>query len=97
MTCTAQVYVCLDICVEFCVWDGTANKQSLEVSYADLSERYQVLAVWIADVPRVLLEIFHKAAREVVLDDFPDFSHIHSEIFVRMAGLPITDQIRDLR
>mmetsp|Transcript_31335 Transcript_31335/g.43462 ORF Transcript_31335/g.43462 Transcript_31335/m.43462 type:complete len:877 (+) Transcript_31335:109-2739(+) len=74
-----------------------ANKQSLEISYLHLSEAEAVLAIWVADAPAELLPIFSQVAKEVVLSHYGNYDQIHQDIFLRIAGLPIIDQIRDIR
>lgn len=74
-----------------------ANKQSLEVSYLHLSHAAPILAIWVADIPKVMLEIFHEVAKQCVLRLFPDYERVHKEIFVRITHLPIVDNIRDIR
>eukprot|EP00884_Botryococcus_braunii_P021098 jgi/Botrbrau1/7672/Bobra.0159s0114.1 len=73
------------------------NKQSLEVEWAHVSAYNTLLVLWSADQPKVMLGIFHKAALEAVLDQFPDYTTIHQEVFVRFLNLPLVDSIRDLR
>ena len=43
----------------------------------------QKLALAVVDAPKIVLPILDKAAKEAVLEDWPEFVHIHSEIFVR--------------
>ena len=52
------------------------NKSSLEVSYVHLGDQAPILAIWLADVPRDMLEIFNEVLREVVLIDFPHYSQV---------------------
>ncbi len=73
------------------------NKQSLEVSYLHLSHFEPVLAIWVADAPAQVLPIFHAAARAEVHKRFRAYDAIQRDLFVRIAGLPIGDTIRDLR
>ena len=44
----------------------TANKQSLEVSYLDLSNLVPNLAIWLADAPKDMLAVFDEVADEEV-------------------------------
>lgn len=73
------------------------NSQSLEVNYVHLSQEEPLLAIWVADAPQPMLEIFNEVAQDVVLEKFPDYGRIAPEIFVRITGLPILDSIRDIR
>ena len=73
------------------------NGQSLEISYYLLSNFSPILAIWLADVPKLMLEIFNEGAFEVVKDTYPDYGLIHDELFVRITNLPVQDKLRDLR
>jgi len=73
------------------------NGASLEVSYKDLSEHSPTLAIWLADAPRDMLEIFDEIVNAVVRDDFPAYGSIVDEVKVRVRDLPIADNLRDLR
>lgn len=55
----------------------SANRSSLEVSYVHLGDQAPILAIWLADVPRDMLEIFDEVLREVVLTDFPHYSQVY--------------------
>ena len=73
------------------------NQQSLYVSYLHISQAYLDLAMLVPDCPAAVLPLFHKAARDAVLADFPEYHGIHEEVFVRITELPIEDSIRELR
>ncbi|KJE92812.1 minichromosome maintenance complex component 2 [Capsaspora owczarzaki ATCC 30864] len=73
------------------------NAESLVISYKDLVREQQILAVFVADAPLEVLKIFDEVARDVVLTSFPNYDRIHSEIHVRIAELPVVDQLRDIR
>lgn len=79
--------------------NNTANKQSLEVSWADLAnaDLCRSVAVWLADAPRPLLTLLDEALRGAVSQRYPEYRAIHEELFVRFTGLPVDDNIRDLR
>ena len=74
-----------------------ANGQSLEVSYLHLAEREPILAVWVADAPADMLAMFDEVAKQEALKLYPSYGDIHGRIFTRITGLPIMDQIRDIR
>lgn len=74
-----------------------ANKQSLEVSYTHLSAALPILAVWTADVPTQMLEIYDRVVKQISVEMFSNYDDIATEMFVRIADLPIADSIRDLR
>jgi DNA replication licensing factor MCM2 len=44
-----------------------------------------------------MLDIFHSVARNEVFAINPNYVQIHADIFVRIVGLPISDQIREIR
>lgn len=75
----------------------TDNKQSLVVDFEDLAKSMGTLASWLADVPRVMLDIFNKVALDVAVETWPEYQQLAGQVFVRIANLPIVDQIRDLR
>lgn len=54
----------------------SANSSSLEVSYVHLGDQAPILAIWLADVPRDMLEIFDEVLKQVVLDDFPHYNQV---------------------
>lgn len=62
-----------------------------------LSKGAPVLAIWLADAARPILEIFDEVAWKVVRHYFPNYESVHSHVFVRFMELPITDKLRDLR
>ena len=62
-----------------------------------LSAALPILAVWTADVPKQMLDIYDRVVKEVALDMFAGYADIVPEMFVRIADLPIADSIRDLR
>ena len=74
-----------------------ANSSSLVVSYAHIAKVQSLLAIWLTDVPRDMLQIFDEVLQSVVLQEFPHYSKISSELHVRISDLPISDKLRDLR
>jgi len=74
-----------------------ANSCTLEVSYADLSNEHPVLGLWVADAPRETLALFDAEVLRVVCHFYKGYDKIVPYIFVRISGLPILDQLRDLR
>jgi DNA replication licensing factor MCM2 len=67
------------------------------VSYLHLSQREPMLAIWVADAPADMLEIFNQVAKQEALKLYPAYEAIVKDIFVRITELPILDQIRDIR
>ena len=47
--------------------------------------------------PIKVLEIFNEAASQLVMSTFPRYSNIQEEIFVRICGLPLHEDIHALR
>lgn len=56
-------------------------------------------AIWLADQPREMLEILHKAAKDVASEEFRELfeNEEHMEVYVRITNLPIADSLRDIR
>ena len=75
------------------------NGQSFEVSYQDLSEVFRsVLAIWLADLPDMMLEIMDTVANYYVFRRlFPHYVNVHAKVFVRISDMPLCDPIRDFR
>lgn len=73
------------------------NKQSLEVDWRHLVSWSVKLAMATVDSPKVVLDILHQTAKEVVLEDFPQFGSIHTDVFVRFPELSYVESIRNLR
>lgn len=79
------------------------GRKSLEVDYRNLSKAQPLLAIWSADAPRQMFEIFNSAARQVAAEMFPErLEAIEAvggelEVYVRLTGLPVSDTIRELR
>lgn len=76
---------------------GEVNAESLEVSWAHLSDSKPVLGMFVAQVPSSILPIFDAVALDVTLYHYPDYERIHSELHVRMSDLPISLTLRQLR
>ena len=73
------------------------NLQSLPVSYSLIGSREQALALFLPEAPREVLEIFNDAAKEIILVMYPEYNKIHEQIFVRITGLPLNEDLRSLR
>ena len=77
-----------------------SNSRSLLVSYIHLTQAVPSLAIWLADVPKLLLPILNAVAKESVLAAFPHFledTSADEDIVVRITHLPIRDSLRELR
>ena len=53
------------------------NKGSLEVSYGHIGEMQSLLAIWLTDVPRDMLEIFDSVLLQVVKEEFPHYEQVN--------------------
>lgn len=79
---------------------GRENQSSLEISFLHLSNASTMLAVWTADEPEKMLEIFDEEATSVMFSVYPEYSSILSAgevVHVRITSLPIVDNLRHLR
>ncbi|XP_002740276.1 DNA replication licensing factor mcm2-like [Saccoglossus kowalevskii] len=74
-----------------------SNKESLVIDYNMLASEEQVLAYFLPEAPAEMLKIFDEAAKEVVLSMFPNYDRIAKEIHVRIAELPLVEELRSLR
>jgi len=76
---------------------GEINSESLVVDYSHLAESRAVLASFLVQAPQEVLKVIDIVAMEAVELVYPMYRHIHSEIHVRVAGLPVTLTLRELR
>ncbi|ORC89719.1 minichromosome maintenance (MCM) complex subunit [Trypanosoma theileri] len=74
------------------------NEESFQLSYSHLSRAYDsVLALWLVDVPDLMIELLEDAANYFVFRLFPHYKKVHRHILVRICDLPLCDPIRDFR
>lgn len=59
-----------------------SNLSSLEVSYGHLAEMQSLLAIWLTDVPKDMLEIFDEVLLSVVTAEFPHYKMVSSVLFL---------------
>ncbi|THV73025.1 DNA replication licensing factor mcm2 [Aureobasidium pullulans] len=76
---------------------GEINAESLEIDYDHLSLTKPTLAYFVANAPTETLSIFDRVAMDVTLYHYPDYERIHSEIHVRIMGVPTAYTLRELR
>ncbi|KAM6502204.1 MCM domain containing protein [Amanita muscaria] len=76
---------------------GETNSESLEVSYLHLALSKPILAYFLTNAPSAMLEIFDEVALQAILVYYPAYKRIHSEVHVRIADLPLSLSLRDLR
>eukprot|EP00494_Astrolonche_serrata_P005942 UN05959 len=74
-----------------------ANLRTLPISFSHLCCSYPILAIWTADCPAMMLELFDDVATIATNDIMPGYHGIHENIRVRLTDLPVTDKLRDLR
>ena len=74
-----------------------ANAESLEISYLHLADSKPILAYFLTNCPSSMLELFDQVALEAILVYYPMYRRIHSEVHVRVADLPLSSTLRDLR
>ncbi len=55
------------------------------------------IAMWFVDVPRLVIDVFNRNAKDAVLSIMPSYENVQPDIFVRFEGMPIVDKIRDIR
>lgn len=75
----------------------SANMASLEVSYRHLAQADTLLAIWLTEVPKQMLDIFNGVLKTVVKLRFTYYDQIHKFVTVRIVDLPYVDNLRDLR
>ncbi|KAG1862569.1 MCM-domain-containing protein [Suillus subalutaceus] len=76
---------------------GETNAESLEVSYLHLAMSKPILAYFLTNSPAAMLTIFDEVALNAILVYYPSYERIHSEVHVRIADLPLSSSLRDLR
>lgn len=74
-----------------------ANAESLEVSYLHLAVSKPILAYFLTNSPAAMLTIFDEVALNAILVYYPSYERIHAEVHVRIADLPLSSSLRDLR
>ncbi|KAF4522245.1 hypothetical protein B566_EDAN009089 [Ephemera danica] len=73
------------------------NHSSFVVEFPVLVTKEQVLAYFLPEAPLEMLQIFDKVAKELVLNMFPQYERVSSEIHVRISELPLVEDIRTFR
>lgn len=75
-----------------------ANRQSLDVDFVQLSRHTTALAIWTVDAPQQMLKLFNEAAEALVDRRYKNYrANVHQNIYVRMTGLPVVENLRDIR
>ncbi|CRK87607.1 CLUMA_CG001403, isoform A [Clunio marinus] len=73
------------------------NKSSFTVIFTELVHHQHILAYFLPEAPHQMLEIFDKVAKEMVLSIFPTYERVTTEIHVRIAELPLIEELRTFR
>lgn len=73
------------------------NKSSFVVVFSELVNHQHVLAYFLPEAPLQMLELFDKVAKEMVLSIFPSYERVTNEIRVRIADLPLVEELRTFR
>lgn len=73
------------------------NQASFHVDYKELADVEHILAFYLPEVPTQMLQIFDEVAKEIVLQIFPSYERVTSEIHVRLANLPLIEELRSFR
>ena len=76
-----------------CCADG---QQSLLVDLEQLAVVQTDITIWLQCQPKIVMELLHQVAKEVVLLEYPEYENTHKDIFVRVEAT-IEENIRDLR
>ncbi|PWZ00819.1 putative DNA replication licensing factor [Testicularia cyperi] len=76
---------------------GETNAESLEISFLHLVDSKAILAYFLANSPTSMLPIFDEVAFDVIMLYYPSYDRIHPEVHVRIADLPTSSTLRDLR
>ena len=66
---------------------GENNKQSINVLHIDMLNNIKTIALWIAEEPLIIMPYLNEVARDLALDQFPNYLTIHKEIFVKVTNI----------
>jgi len=53
------------------------NKQSLEIIFSHLSQKYPTIAIWLAEEPALMLPTMNEVALSLVEEVYPDYRKIY--------------------
>ena len=74
-----------------------AESQTLEIDFNHLVSSNATLGYFLGNAPAQILPLFDQVAMEVTLSGFEDYDKICEEIHVRVANVPQSETLRDLR
>lgn len=88
----------------FIIWTMYMNiyfnenlQSSFIVEFPILASKEHVLALFLSEAPHQMLEIFDEVAKHFVLQTFPSYERVTSEIHVRISELPLIEDLRTFR
>lgn len=67
------------------------------VEFPNLAHKAEVLAYFLPDAPMEVLQIFDEVAKEIVLSMYPSYERVTNEIHVRIADIPLIEELRSFR
>jgi DNA replication licensing factor MCM2 len=67
------------------------------VKYLDLAQAFPLLAIFVADHPEEIIELFDQEAMNVAVNAYPGYSNVTGQVHVRITDMPMRDKIRHLR
>lgn len=73
------------------------NESSFLVDFPDMAQSLHELAYFLPEAPFEMLEIFDEVGKEQVLSMFPNYERVSSEVHVRIAELPLIENLRTFR
>lgn len=73
------------------------NQASFHVEFTVLVAKENVLAYFLPEAPFQMLQIFDEVAKDLVLQIFPSYERVTSEIHVRISDLPLVEELRTFR
>lgn len=73
------------------------NQSSIVVEFPHLANKEHVLAYFLPEAPFQMLEIFDEVAKDIVLSMYPSYDRVTNEIHVRIADLPLIEELRTFR
>ena len=67
------------------------------MEFTVLARKEHVLAYFLPEAPFEMLETFDEVAKDLVLQIFPSYERVTTEIHVRISELPLTEELRTFR
>lgn len=55
------------------------NSASLLVSYTHIAKVQPLLALWLSDVPRDMIQILNEVLKSVVMTEFPNYFNVSTD------------------